>query len=343
VSTPPPVERSVFRRLAVITTVMAFVILAVFTLFFAVTVQPNFADPALNARLRRAHFTLILPTLGIIVVVVVIAHIRLLRLLMPLRSLADGVSRLTRGDLNVVISGSSRDEFATLTSGFNQMVARVREMIGARDQLLLDVSHELRSPITRMKVALELLPETDIRDRLASDVREMEAMVTELLELERLREGRTIRREQVDVVLLASNVVASFAGREPQVQMAAISVPRALASVDARMLSLVIRNLVDNAVTHSSPDSGPVTVTVVGDDACVELSVSDEGPGIPESDAGQVFEPFYRVDRSRSRLTGGYGLGLSICKRVVEAHGGTIRLEAKQPRGTTFVVRLPIE
>jgi two-component system, OmpR family, sensor histidine kinase ArlS len=103
----------------------------------------------------------------------------------------------------------------------------------------------------------------------------------------------------------------------------------------------VLRNLIDNAITHSLPNSGPVTVDVTRDATSVRIAVSDDGPGLPEPEAAHVFEPFYRLDRSRSRRTGGYGLGLSICKRAVDAHGGRINIIPRQPRGTTFVVTLP--
>jgi signal transduction histidine kinase len=335
-----PVDRSVFRRLALITTVMVLVILTIFTAFFALTVRPPFDDAILNRRLQRMHALGILPTLALITSVVIVAHVFVLRLLRPLRELAHGVTRLTGGDLDVVIKSGTRDEFATLTSGFNQMVTRVREMIGARDQLLQDVSHELRSPITRMKVALELLPDSDVRTRMALDVREMEAMVAELLELERLRDGRAIHKETFDLVLLVRNLVASFSGRTPEVQLRAAA-DRLDVHADARTIGVVIRNLLDNAVTHSLADSGPVVVAITGEGDTVTVAVSDDGPGIPESEAANVFEPFYRIDRSRSRRTGGYGLGLSICKRVIDAHAGRIEVRPRSPRGTTFVVTLP--
>ena len=336
----PPVDRSVFRRLAFISTVMVGVILTILTTFFALTIFPAFDDEAINERLRHLHGPLILPTFALITLAVLVAHVFVLRLLRPLRELAHGVARLSAGDLDVVVSGSTRDEFATLTGGFNQMVTRVREMIGARDQLLLDVSHELRSPITRMKVALELLPESEARARMALDVREMEAMVTELLELERLRDGRAAQPEAFDLVLLARNQVASFAGRTPEVRLRPAA-DRIDVHADARMIGVVLRNLLDNAVTHSLPDSGPVVLEISREAGMVRLSVTDDGPGIPESEAANVFEPFYRIDRSRSRKTGGYGLGLSICKRVIDAHGGRIDVTPRTPRGATFVVVLP--
>lgn len=334
------IDQSVFRRLAAITTTLALAVLLIIIAFFWLTVSPPFESEALNHRLRAAHFALILPVLLIIAVMVIVAHLRLRRLLLPLRALADGVSRLTRGDLDVMIPGSSRDEFAALTEAFNQMVARVREMIGARDQLLLDVSHELRSPITRMKVALELLPESEPRARIGADVRELEAMVTELLELERLRSGQAIQKEPIDLVLLTANVIASFGETRPSITMRA-GRDRIIVEADRRLLSVVLRNLIENAVTHSLADSGPVEVAIDQAAGRATLRVIDDGPGIPEDETESVFEPFYRLDRSRSRRTGGYGLGLSICKRVIAAHGGTIAVERRSGRGTIFAISLP--
>jgi signal transduction histidine kinase len=334
------VDRSVFRRLSIITTALAVAELVVITLFFALTVHPHFESAELNRQLRAAHFALIGPVLLLIVAMVVVAHLRLRKLLLPLRSLAEGVNRLTRGDLDVVIAGSSRDEFATLTDAFNQMVKRVREMIAARDQLLRDVSHELRSPITRIKVALELLPESEPRARLGADVRELEAMVTELLEMERLRSGSEIRKEPIDLVLLASNVIASFGETTPPIVLRAER-DVLVVQVDSRMMSVVLRNLIENAAAHSLPDSGAVEVTIDQSAAGARVCVIDDGPGIPESEMDNIFEAFYRIDRSRSRRTGGYGLGLSICKRVVTAHGGTIAVRRRDGRGTIFEIVLP--
>src|SRR6185503_13026872 len=112
--------------------------------------------------------------------------------------------------------------------------------------LLLDVSHELRSPITRMKVALELLPESEQRGRISADVRELEAMVTELLELERLRSGHAVQKEPIDLVLLASNVIASFGNTDPPIALRA-GADSIVADVDRRMMSVALRNLVENA------------------------------------------------------------------------------------------------
>src|SRR6266849_6818679 len=140
--------------------------------------------------MRAVHIRLLVLLLFLMLVVLLCAHAVLKLLLRPVRWLGEGVERLGSGQLDVELPIRTRDEFGALTDAFNRMVRRVREMIQARNQLLLDVSHELRSPLTRMKVALEFLPDSESKEELVSDLGEMEMMVAELLELERLRDGR---------------------------------------------------------------------------------------------------------------------------------------------------------
>jgi signal transduction histidine kinase len=250
------------------------------------------------------------------------------------------VARMSEGQLDVVLPGGTRDEFGVLTDAFNHMVGRIRDMIRARDQLLLDVSHELRSPLTRMKVALELLPEGEKRRSIAADVAEMEAMITELLELERLRDGRGIRTERQDLLPILREVAQGFENKAPGVRVvsAAREIPL---DIDGDKIRTVLRNLLENAFKYALSDSGAVQVWAAQDAEAAVVRVTDDGPGIPETELASLFEPFFRVDRSRSKKTGGYGLGLSICKRILEAHGGGIAAENNAGRGATFTLTLP--
>ena len=191
-------------------------------------------------------------------------------------------------------------------------------MIQARDQLLLDVSHELRSPLTRLKVALALLPEDENKAGMTGDLREMEAMITELLELERIREGRGLHLGRHDLLGVLREAAEAFKDEPPGVQLILPASP-VLMDIDREKIKTVLRNLLENARKYSLEDSRPVEVAVHQDAGAIAVRVSDDGPGIPEADIPNLFEPFYRVDRSRSRKTGGYGLGLSIAKK---SHGG---------------------
>jgi signal transduction histidine kinase len=291
-------------------------------------------------RMQGVHVALLVLLLLVMTAVVVTAHLVLKRLLRPLRGLSEGVARLGAGELDVAVPTQTRDEFGRLTVAFNQMVRRVAEMIAARDQLLVDVSHELRSPLTRMKVALELLPPSEQRSGMAADVEEMERMIAELLELERLRGGRGVSPVRHDLVPILHDIAESFQSRVPGVRVTSMSreIP---VDIDAEKFRRVLRNLLENAIKYSLPDSHAIEVSAAQNGENVVVRVKDDGPGIPDRDMSNLFEPFFRVDRSRSKKTGGYGLGLSISKRIVEAHGGAIAAENNPTRGASFVVTLP--
>lgn len=291
-------------------------------------------------RLRAAHDRFLVLALLLVLLVVVVAHELIRRSLRPLRLLHAGVERLAEGELAVAVPETSRDEFGALSRAFNAMVTRVREMVSARDRLLRDVSHELRSPLARMKVALELLSEDGKTRGMKADVAEMEALISQLLELERLRDGRGLNVGAHDVGPILRAAAAPFEDAPPGVlvELAAGELP---ARIDPEKIRTVLRNLLENAAKYALPDSAPVVLSATREDGGIAVRVRDDGPGIPDADRATLFEPFTRVDRSRSKKTGGYGLGLAICRGIVEAHGGAISLESREGRGTTFLVRLP--
>jgi signal transduction histidine kinase len=292
-------------------------------------------------RTKLAHDRLLMMLLTLMLAVFCAAYFVMTRALRPLRALQDGVQRLSAGDLDVVLENRTRDEFGALTEAFNLMAARVKERVKARDQLLVDVSHELRSPLTRLKVALALLPDSAKKRQAESDSAEMEAMITGLLEFERLRDPGTLRTTPVDLAGLVREAAAPHEDGAPGVRVSTLPAEVVL-DLDAEGLRTVLRNLLDNAVKYALPDSRPVEISLRREGEAVVLRVKDDGPGIPEEDLPRIFEPFFRVDRSRSRKTGGYGLGLGICKRVVEAHGGRIQAANNAGRGACVTVTLPV-
>ena len=291
-------------------------------------------------RIRAAHDKLALFLLLLMAAVILTAHQVLRRALRPVRLLYTGVARISEGDFEVAVPRQSRDELGALTDAFNQMARRIKEMMALRDQLLLDVSHELRSPLTRLKVALALVPEGEKRARMEADVAEMETMITGILELERLRDRRGVHVAPHDLLALVHEVAAPFSTAPPGVELL-LPPETIILDIDADRIRTLLRNLLDNAVKYRLPDSRPVDVIVLSGRETVELRVRDDGPGVAPDDLHSIFEPFYRADHSRSKKTGGYGLGLSMCKRIAEAHGGTIAAEPGPVRGVTIVVSIP--
>ena len=245
---------------------------------------------------------------------------------------------MARGDFKTRVPVVRDDEIGQVAVAFNVMASRVGEMINDRERLLADVSHELRSPIARMKVALEFVPQGDKRDALDRDLREMESLIAVLLERADLRSrtGR-LKGEAVDMNAVAGEVATAFADQGPGVEF--VSKGAVTIHADPALMKLLIQNLVDNAVKFSRPDSRPVVVKLETEKDQVVLRVADDGIGIPAGSEKQIFEPFVKLDRARGHRVG-YGIGLDLCQRIVQLLGGTIRLIPRQPRGTEAVVTL---
>jgi signal transduction histidine kinase len=264
------------------------------------------------------------------------------RLLRPVRVLSEGVERLRRGDLDVEMPTRRTDELGSLIVSFNAMARAVRERIRARDQLLLDVSHEIRSPLTRMRVALEMMPDSAAKSSVIEDIAETEAMITELLETERLDSPHGgLARARVDISALLRDAVAASKGEPPGVDLKGADAP-IHGDVDPERIRILVNNVLSNALKYSNPSGPPVRVVADAFDDHVMVSFHDHGVGIAKGDLAYVFEPFYRADRSRSKDTGGYGIGLSLAKRIAEAHGGSIEISSEPGEGTSVLVSLPV-
>ncbi len=266
--------------------------------------------------------------------------ITLRRMLYPLLGLEAGVQALESGDLEVQIPEKGRDEFARLARSFNGMTRSLREQIKSRDRLLLDVSHELRSPLTRMRVALEMAVPGKAVDSLRRQLDSLERMVTEILETERLKSVvGGLRLDSTDLGKIVQEKVDLYMEQGIQISWHAEQLPPML--LDAERMRLVLQNIIENGVKYGQNASRPMEISLRNGEGTAVLEVRDFGQGIPDADLQFVFEPFYRADRSRSRAPG-YGLGLSLCKRIVEMHGGNILLESRLGEGTKIRIELPL-
>ena len=259
--------------------------------------------------------------------------------LKPLEGLHDAVEGLSRGELSRRAPVVRDDEIGRVAGAFNVMASRVTEMLDDRERLLADVSHELRSPVARMKVAVELLESETRRDALARDLKEMESLISTLLERQKLRSTNLgSERDEVDLAEVAGETIATFANRSPAVLFRGN--PIGTIQADRTLLRLLLQNLIDNAIKFSSADSQPVEVSLEDGATQVLLRVVDDGVGLAPGSEERVFEPFVKLDPARGHGVG-YGLGLDLCRRIVALHGGSIRLVPMRPRGTEAVVTLP--
>jgi signal transduction histidine kinase len=271
------------------------------------------------------------------------AYFWIRRILRPIKWLSEGVERVGQGDLDHRVPVKSTDELRDLAEAFNQMTARLDHMLKANERLLVDVSHELRSPLARMRVALEFVADGKTRQSLVGDIDEVEAMVTEILETARLRHtGDRMVFAALDMTGLLAEVLPAFDHIAPGVRFA--EAPQdAIVYGDASLIRIVLNNVISNGIKFSKESGRPVAVTVCQTPPHVIVRVRDNGGGIAPEDVAFIFEPFYRADKSRSRRTGGYGLGLSLCKTIMEAHKGRIEIHSHgQPgEGTTVSLFFP--
>lgn len=285
---------------------------------------------------EELHVILLIAVLSLILGV---CFMLIRKILIPVRRLTDGMREVSGGNLDYEVAVRTDDELGQLSRTFNEMRERIRDMLRSREQLLLDVSHELRSPLTRIKVALEYLEECGTKRDIAEDIQEMETMVTEILETERLdRNGSALVREEIDLCALLREIV-----EEMQIPPEGIHVTPGDAVIrgDRRLVGMLFRNILENARKYSESGSEAVSVAVRSDAGSAVIEVRDHGVGIPKEEIPFVFEPFHRADHSRSRKTGGYGLGLSLCRKIAEAHGGVIEIESTPGEGTLVRVVLP--
>ena len=279
--------------------------------------------------------------IGGLLFLVGVVYVVQLSQLRPLRWLKESVEKVSAGDLSTRVPVVRMDEVGQVARAFNHMTGRVEQMLNDHDRLMADVSHELRSPLARIKLALEMLPEGDKREQIATDIREMEALTSALLERERIK-NRAARPDHAafDVVAMTRTIIDSFEGRAPSVVLA--ESPDALQiKADEALMKVLLQNLVDNAVKFSLDDSGPVEVRLVQGEESVTVSIDDDGRGIPEDMADRVLEPFVKLDPSRGHHSG-YGLGLNLCQRIAQAHDGSIEVQPREPRGTSVIVELPL-
>jgi signal transduction histidine kinase len=258
------------------------------------------------------------------------------RLTRRLESLKEHVEALGEGHLEERVPVEGSDEIAQLARAFNRTADRIQGLVADKTRLLADTSHELRTPLTRVRMAIALLdeaPRPDLLARIDRDIEELDALIGELLITSRLDapEQRLVK-ESVDLLALAAEEAARIEGIEVHGD------PRTVEG-DPRLLRRLLRNLLENAVRHGEK---PVEVVVESGEAprSVRLTVSDRGPGLPESERERIFEPFYRP-LGQASAEGGVGLGLALVRRIANRHGGRVFCEPRAGGGTRFVLELP--
>lgn len=313
----------------------------------------SFSTKNLNLVEESVNYRAILLLVAIAICILIFSLIYSSILSKPLLKVTESIDEITRGDTDVSLALSTYSELVTVSDSFNKMTGYIREQDTARQEFVSNVSHELKTPLASMKVlsdsllSQEGMPEELYREFLMDITDEIERMtqiINDLLSM--------VKTEKNTANMVISNININDLLEKLLKRLRPIAATRnieviyesyrpVMADVDEVKMSIALNNLIENAIKYNY-DDGWVRVTLNADHKFFYVKIEDSGVGIPEEFQDKVFERFYRVDKARSRETGGTGLGLALTRNVVLLHRGSVKLYSKEKEGTTFTVRIPL-
>ncbi|MBK8550345.1 MAG: HAMP domain-containing histidine kinase [Ignavibacteria bacterium] len=281
----------------------------------------------------------IIPVIIMITVLAALLYFSLRWIFGPVKKLSEAVGQISAGNFDVPIDIKRNDELGKLADSINEMKVNISNMIKSKESLLIDVSHELRSPLTRIKLANEFVEDEKIKNKIRDDVNEMEAMVSGLLETYRTENvNGKLNARNTDIVLLMKDLIPKFGNALINLNS---ELTEKIINIDKEKIETVLRNIIDNAVKYSN--GKPVEVTVSDNPLNKDetfIFIKDKGRGIESEEIKKIFEPFYRIDKSRDKKITGYGLGLSIVKKILDMHNSSVEINSKPFHGTEFKITL---
>jgi len=275
-------------------------------------------------------------------------------LVKPLLAMQHTAAKFGDGDLSarVVAASKRKDELGELANSFNNMAEKLAENFGAHQRLLADVSHELRSPMARLQIALALAnrsveqPQELNRhlSRCELEVTRLDQMISDVLSLSRLENcHQTLNCDEIDLTTLLESIIEDeqYTADEKSITITSRCTNDCYILADSHLISSAISNILSNAIKYSPSDSS-IKVDLLSDSGYGTLTITDAGIGVPNSALAQLFKPFYRVSQARDRATGGTGLGLAIAQQAISAHNGTISAQNNDSVGLTITITLPL-
>ncbi len=273
------------------------------------------------------------------------------RILAPVKALTLAARRLGQGDLSQRAQFKDKGEMGELAQAFNSMASDLERADRLRRDMVADAAHELRTPLSNIRGYLEAIldgvkkPDTDTLRSLDEEAILLSRLDNDLQELSLAESGELKLNRQVEDIIRIIRRTAALVHAKAAKKGVSLSLDLSddlpAVNIDPQRISQVLANLLDNAIAHTA-GGGTITVTARQQDGGVEVSVSDTGEGIPAESLPNIFERFYRVDKSRTRATGGSGLGLTIAKQLVEAHGGNIAVRSELGKGSCFSFTIPV-
>ena len=302
--------------------------------------------------LRDIQFKILTWMALVALAVLVINSLVLRTITRPIGELNEGISSMSKGDLSARVRVRGNNEFAGLARAFNSMSERLEQLDKSRSQFVSNASHELKTPLSTIKILTETLmyqdpPDAAMTKEFLTDVNKeidrLNRIVSDLLTLVNIDSGMKLNLAELNIGSLLQEQVKRLAplARENGVELDCAVKESLEVNGDALKLQQVVYNIIDNAIKYT-PRGGEVHCALTRSGKRAIIRVTDTGVGIPEADLPHIFDRFYRVDKARSRETGGTGLGLSIVKQFVLLHGGNISAKSAPGKGSTFTIELPL-
>jgi signal transduction histidine kinase len=319
-----------------------------------------YVDPSEPSEVNRAAMQIAFNSTGrfflwagliAIAVALILTFILSRRILSPVKALTRAAQKLGKGDFSQRVDVDDKGEVGELAESFNTMAGDLERNEQLRRNMVADIAHELRTPLSNLNGYLEAIrdgvvqPDPAIIRSLSEEGTTLSRLVDDLQELSLADAGELkLTCQPADISTLIEETVAAVRAKADAKRITlSASSPRGLpsANIDVYRIRQVINNLLENAIAHTDPE-GSITVMARRQANDIIISVADNGEGISAGDLPKIFERFYRADKSRARSTGGSGLGLTIARRLVEAHGGRIWAESQPGQGSTFSLSLPV-
>lgn len=261
----------------------------------------------------------------------------------PINILMNGVSEISKGNLKFRIKAKSGNEFEIIAENFNTMTEKIENMLMQKEQLIRDVSHELRSPLTRIQVASSLVENEKISQQIKQDVQSMDKLLTELLESYRFRDGKVnLHFSKFNIKELIQNLEVEYKNNFEIFQVF-YETQQIEIEADALQIERVFRNILENSIKYKKSNSQFLKININFSNDRFYITFEDDGMGIHQHHLEHLFEPFYRVDDVRTPGQGGFGLGLSIVKSIIDSHRGQIQIQSVKDKGTIVQIILPRE
>lgn len=262
--------------------------------------------------------------LGIVTLIFIVAYLYIRSLLKPLKFLNKGIDIISLGNMEYEVPVFRNDDIGKLTSSFNRMNRKIRAMIKSKDQLMIDISHELRTPLTRIKLALAMLDENKLNKSISDDINELEEMINEILET--ARGESNIENLKISDFSNEDLIYKSLQKAKIPNSVVSFNISQTFTiQADLKKMITVIKNILDNSIKYCTDENLKIKIESGIINNKEYISIKDNGPGVNDEDLNNIFEPFYRADKSRNKKTSGFGLGLSMCKKIIDSHNFSIK------------------